>query len=212
MVFGLFIVGAMSFAIFEPIQVLPRMSLGPGYSFMNADGDMITSEDARGTVTLYTFAPTDCGTECDALDATMRDVAARVPTEANLGDSEFRQITIALNDAPSVAELTAAAERSGANGVEWQWVGGGADQVRNVVGGGFDRYYETEADGSFRFDPGFILVDGNGVIRGQYRYQTLADDSDKLVNHIGILGQEIRYASGATAVAYEAAHLFLCYP
>ena len=59
---------------------------------------------------------------------------------------------------------------------------------------------------------GFLLVDGNGVLRGDYRYQTLADDADKLVRHIGLLGAEIRNSDGASAVAYEAAHLFLCYP
>ena len=60
--------------------------------------------------------------------------------------------------------------------------------------------------------PGYILVDGSGVVRGDYRYQTLADDGDKLVRHIDILASELRYADGSAAVAYEAAHLFLCYP
>ena len=60
--------------------------------------------------------------------------------------------------------------------------------------------------------PGTCSADGTGVIRGEYRYQTLASDADKLVHHVDILAAEVRNASGATAVAYEAAHLFLCYP
>jgi protein SCO1/2 len=67
-------------------------------------------------------------------------------------------------------------------------------------------------DGSIGFDPGFVIVDGWGVIRGDYRYQTLSDDADKLTRHLGLLATEIRYASGPGAIAYEAAHLFLCYP
>ena len=57
-----------------------------------------------------------------------------------------------------------------------------------------------------------MLVDGWGVVRGEYRYQTLASDVDKLLHHIDILGEELRNSHGAASVAYEAAHFFLCYP
>ena len=62
------------------------------------------------------------------------------------------------------------------------------------------------------FDPMLVLVDGWGVIRGEYKYQTLTSDADKIVRHLGILGEELRNAKGAASLAYEAAHFFLCYP
>ncbi len=105
-----------------------------------------------------------------------------------------------------------AAEASGADGETWQWLGGSESEIRTVVGAGFQRFYEIKTDGSIRFDPGYVLVDGAGVVRGEYRYQTLADDSDKITSHVAVLAEEIRYADGAGAIAYEAAHLFLCYP
>ena len=111
--------------------------------------------------------------------------------------------------------LAAAERRSGADSDSWRWIGGDETTVRTVVGAGFGRFYEVdghEPGAPIRFDPGFILVDGGGVIRGEYRYQTLATDADKLVHHVDILAAEARNAHGATAVAYEAAHLFLCYP
>lgn len=202
----------MAFAIFEPIQVLPRIRLAPGYALMAEDGSMVTSENARGTVTLYSFAPTDCESQCDDMFDTMRSVRSRIDGEIDLGETDFRLITIALDEVDDHEPLAAAAARSEADGSTWRWIGGSESAVRNVAGAGFQRFYEVADDGSINFDPGFILVDGNGVIRGEYRYQTLADDADKFVRHAQILAEEIRYAQGPAAVAYEAAHLFLCYP
>lgn len=210
--FFMVIAAAMAFAIFEPIQVLPRIRLAPGYALVADDGSSITSETARGSVTLYSFAPTDCTERCDDMFATMRSMQARVAEEIDLGDTEYRLITIALDDLADPEILAAAQTASGADGQTWRWIGGDENNIRLVVGTGFERFYETEADGSIAFDPAFVLVDGNGIIRGEYRYQTLADDADKFIRHIEILAEEIRYASGPASMAYEAAHLFLCYP
>ncbi|MGI9612579.1 MAG: SCO family protein [Acidimicrobiales bacterium] len=215
---GLFvavIAAAMAFAIFEPIQVLPRIRLAPGYAFADQTGETMTSEMARGHITLYTFAPTECGSDCDDIFTTMDDVGRRVDAEVDLGQVDFQRITIALDADPTAEDLAAAEDRSGADADSWRWIGGDDTAVRTVVGAGFGRFYEIDEkapDGPIRFDPGFVLVDGAGVIRGEYRYQTLATDADKLVHHVDILAAEARNAHGATAVAYEAAHLFLCYP
>ncbi len=207
-----FILAALAFAIFEPIQVLPRSGLAPGYSLTSQDGTSVNSESGRGAVTLYTFAPTDCAAKCEAMNETMTTVRDRVAGEVDLEGTEFRLVTIALNPVSDPQDLQAAAAASGADGITWQWLGGSESEIRTIVGAGFQRFYETEEDGSIRFDPGFVLVDGAGVVRGEYRYQTLADDSDKITSHVSVLAEEIRYADGAAAIAYEAAHLFLCYP
>ena len=57
-----------------------------------------------------------------------------------------------------------------------------------------------------------MIVDGNGLVRGEYTYATLASDADRLTRHIGLLGNEIRNAGGNNKLIYEAAHIFLCYP
>lgn len=206
------IAAAIAFAVFEPIQVLPRLRLAPGYALEDASGESFTSETVRGSVTLYTFSSVDCGEECNEIDETMRYVRARVEQDIDLGDTDFRLVTLVLDDDPSLDELAAVAERAGAEGDAWAVVGGEPTSIRNTVGNGFGRFFEVASDQSVRFDPGYILVDGSGVVRGDYRYQTLADDGDKLVRHIDILASELRYADGSAAVAYEAAHLFLCYP
>jgi protein SCO1/2 len=207
------IVAAIAFAVFEPIQVLPRLRLAPGYSLDDQAGSSFTSETVRGSVTLYTFASLSCDDECEQQEETMQVVQERVANEIDLGDTDFRLVTIVLDGEPSVQQLATTARRVGADGMTWTVVGGEAGELQTVVGSGFGRFFEVDPeDSSVRFDPGFVLVDGAGVIRGDYRYQTLADDADKLVRHIGILASELKYANGSAAVAYEAAHLFLCYP
>ena len=219
--FSVFVVAAIAFAVFEPIQVLPRIRIAPGYALTASDGSVVTSETNRGVVTLYTFSSVDCDDRCEAIADIMAEVRDRVPQEADLGGTEFRLVTIAVDSelwgerTPSgdvaLDRLAATARSSGADGSTWRWVGGDADEISNVVGAGFGRYLDV-GDDTVSFDPGFVLVDGLGVVRGDYRYDTLAETADKLVSHVAILGQELRYADGAGAVAYEAAHLFLCYP
>lgn len=210
-VLAVLLAGAMAFAFFQPVKVLPRLRPAPGYALVDERGERVTSEDGRGMVTLYTFTPLDCGAACEEVDETMREVRDRVADEVDLAGMPFRLVTIVLDADPTTEELVAAAQRAGdvgdPAGDDWVWLGGSQSQVDNVVGGGFRR--RTDVDG---FTPSYAIVDGFGTIRGEYRYQTLADDADKLVRHVGVLGSELRNASGFGSLAYEAAHLFQCYP
>ena len=47
------VVAVLSFSVFQPITVLPRIHLSPGYSLANQSGERRTSEDYRGVVALY---------------------------------------------------------------------------------------------------------------------------------------------------------------
>jgi protein SCO1/2 len=209
---GLLVVAVLAFAIFEPIQVLPRIRLAPGYALTNQTGERVTSEDHRGSVTLYTFTYTDCPGDCFGIDDTMREVRDRVSAEIDLDGVEFKLVTISIDAERDTPErLAAAAAGVDANPGEWEWLTGSQQMIRNVVGGGFKTWFEIDGD-EITFDPAFVVVDGNGIVRGEYRYQTLASDPDRITRHIGVLAEEIRNAHGGAAIAYEAAHLFLCYP
>lgn len=206
------VLGVMSFAIFEPIQVLPRIRLSPGFSLTDQVGATVTSEDLRGSVVVYTFTYGNCEEPCAAPEATMAAIADRID-EVDLGDTDVRFVTMSFDPArDDPAALAARAEHFGADGDRWIYAAPAPDQVRNIVGSGFKTWYDERDDGSFAFDPALILVDGWGIIRGEYRYQTLAADSDRVLRHIGILGEELRNSHGANSLAYEAAHFFLCYP
>lgn len=204
-------VGAMAFAILQPIKVLPRLRPAPGYALVDEHGDRFTSEDARGVITLYSFVPLDCGADCGQVTSTMTEVRDRVGTEIDLGDVEFRLVTVVLDPDASPADLAVAATRAGdtepADEHGWVWLGGSASQIENVVGLGFRRSADPRD-----WSPSYAIVDGWGTIRGEYRYSTRLDDADKLVRHLDVLGGELRHRSGIATFAYDAAHAFQCYP
>lgn len=206
------ILAALAFAVFEPIQVLPRIRLAPGYLLTGQTGAALTSEDVRGDIVLYNFGYTGCGATCDDMNETMQAVQSRLG-EADVGDTEIRLVTISFDpEADTPEALEEYGSRLGADGEQWTFATAEPVHLANVVKAGFEAWYEQKDDGSFAFDPVFVLVDGWGVIRGEYRYQTSASDTDKILHHLDILGEEIRNAHGAAGLAYEAAHFFLCYP
>jgi protein SCO1/2 len=206
------LLGVMAFTIFEPIQVLPRIRLAPGFAMTDQAGDRLTSEDLRGEIVLYSFAYTNCGEQCDAVNQTVAGIAAR-QDEVDLGDVDLRFVTVSFDpDRDTPAAMAEYATQIGADGTDWQLAAPAADLTRAIIGSGFRTWYEARDSGEFAFDPTLVLVDGWGVVRGEYRYQTISEDVDKLLSHIDILGEEIRNSHGAASVAYEAAHFFLCYP
>ena len=210
---GLLAVVALAFATFQPVQVLPRIRLAPGFSFVDQAGAGFTSDDARGDVVLYGFAYGECGADCEPHLQTMAEVASRVEAETDLGDVDLRLVTVSFDPARDGSRLPELAAAAGADGERWRWVTETDEEsLRTVLSSGFELFYTEIDGGSYRFDPRFVLVDGWGVIRGEYRYSTLAGDADKIIRHIGILGEELRNSKGAASIAYEAAHLFLCYP
>jgi protein SCO1/2 len=77
------------------------------------------------------------------------------------------------------------------------------------VGGGFGLYYTATAAGEVTFAPLTVLVDGNGILRAQYK-RTLPDLAF-VERDLGLIAAEVRNSSGAGGLVYEAAHLFACY-
>ncbi len=207
------LLATLAFVVFEPIQVLPRIRLAPGFSLVDQNGDSLTSEDLRGSVTVYTFGYSQCGSACDRLNATVREIIDRLD-EIEMGpDTEIRFVTISFDpDTDTPERLRSYARTIGADGDRWVLATARPGHVDNVVRAGFKTWFEKQDDGTFSFDPALVLVDGWGVVRGEYRYQTQTSDADRIVRHLDVLADEIRNAHGAAAVAYEAAHLFLCYP
>lgn len=207
---GLGLLGILAFAIFQPIIVLPRLDLAPGFSLVDQNGERLTSEDLRGSITFYTFGYSQCEGHCQAADSVMRELQARLP-ELETDGIPIRLVTLSFDpdrDRPEVLAAAAAA-RGAAPGV-WSWATGEATMLKNVIGGGFEVYYEAMDDGTFRHDPAFILVDGLGMVRGSYRVGV--PDVDRLVDDVRLLLREARAATGLSRLAYEAAHLLACYP
>ncbi len=209
---GFMVLGAAAFKIFQPVQVVPRIRLAPGFSLIDQNGNRLTNEDLRGQIVLYNFIYTRCPEPCANLTQTMQEIQARLD-EAELGGIPMTFVTISFDpeyDTPEM--LNKYAESIGVDSSQWKFTTTqDASLLKHIIGGGFEAYYTPKEEGGFRFDPKFVLVDGWGIIRGEYRYQTLTPDTDRILRHTRVLANEIHNSQGTASLAYEAAHFFLCY-
>jgi protein SCO1/2 len=202
------ILSVVAFVTFQPIKVLPRVGLAPGFILTDQNGQRLTNEDLRGKLVLYNFSYARCGEPCQGMDATMRAVQDRLAEQATGAPVEL--VTISFDpehDTP--AALLAHAGAVGADADRWRFAVGEPSQTKAIVGGGFEVYYEPDGAGGFKFAPAFTLVDGWGIIRAVHRNRT--PDADLLVRQIRVIDEEVRKSRGVARVAYEAAHLFACY-
>ena len=218
-IIALVVISVVSFAVFQPVKVLPRISLAPGYAFTNQDNESRTSEDYRGKLTLYNFTYTNCDDDCPDTTQKMQEIRNEIEKSAPAG-VDYALVTVTLDperDTPEKLGLFAAPYLSTDNStVSWDFITGEPLRVRYMVGGGFNLFYETEAspnqesDYDVKFYPLFVLVDGWGIIRAEYPTANL--DYEEVINDINFLTIEINNSEGAAKYAYEAAHLFRCYP
>ena len=93
---ALLVVGAIAFKVFQPVQVVPRIRLSPGFSLIDQDGQRLTNEDLRGRFVLYNFSYTRCPQPCANLDETMIEIQSRL-AEAELGDIPITFVTISFD-------------------------------------------------------------------------------------------------------------------
>lgn len=209
---GFIVIAAFAFKVFQPIQVLPRIRLSPAFQLTNQDNEVLISENLRGQFTLYSFTYTNCAAPCYDINTTIQEVQSRL-SEVQLEDIQVEFVTISIDperDTPDI--LRAYADSIGANTDVWTFATTtNQSLLKTIVGTGFETYYEKKDDGSIAFDPGFVLVDGWGIIRAEYRYATEVSNADRILRHLGVLAEEVRNSKGTTKLAYEAAHLFLCY-
>ena len=177
------------FTMLQPITVLPRQSPAPGFILPNQAGELVSSGDQIGRITLYSFS---CGTGCEQSAATIATLNQQLGHQRNL---DF--ITLALDGASQPTSEPVP--------TTWHWLTGSAPVIKAIVGGGFSLYFEDGRD----FQPRYVLVDGNGLVRATYY---ISADVDTLQHDIDILNNEAANSTGLARLGYEAAHLFACYP
>ena len=209
---ALLVISVFAFKVFQPIQVLPRMRISPAYNFIDQSGQPLTSETLRGQFVLYSFTYTQCPAPCYNITDTMQEIQSRLG-EVDLGGIPVSFVTISIDPDRDTAEvLNTYGTSLGADFNQWKFATTeNKSLLKTIVGAGFETYYEDKGDGNFALDPGYVLVDGWGIIRSEYRYTTEVSDADRILRHLGVLADEVQHSTGSSKLAYEAAHLFLCY-
>jgi protein SCO1/2 len=207
---ALIVLGLVLFVTLQPIQVLPRMTLAPGFSLTTQDGAKLASEDLRGSLSLYNFTYTNCEGDCPESGSAMallQDAIKSIDTKG----IPVRLVTISFDPERDTPEVLAEwAKSHGADPAVWSVATTDPVKLKNIIGAGFSTYYDQNDDGSFTFDPTFVLVDGNGIIRTRYR--SGAPDPATFERDLTLVAKEVANGSGVAKIGYEAAHLFLCYP
>lgn len=199
----------MGFAVFQPVKVVPRLELAPGYALVDQKGQPLTSEDMRGSVAVYTIGYTGCETRCFPTDSLFAELQ-RGLAGADLGDVPVRLVSISIDperDTPAVLDSVAAAR--GAHPDTWTFATGEPAALKTLIGTGFELYYGRTDQGELEYNPGFMIVDGNGILRRAYRWGIPSVDG--LLKDLRLIAREARAATGASRLAYEAAHVFACY-
>ena len=209
---GITVLSAFAFKVFQPIQVLPRIRLAPAFNLIDQNNARFTSENLRGQFVLYNFIYANCLAPCYNMNATIRKVQSRL-NEVKLNNIKVSFVTISIDpDRDTPSALQAYAKSLNANPNQWSFATTpDKELLKTIIGSGFETYYEDKGKGVFAFDPAFVLVDGWGIIRAEYRYSTEVSLPDRILRHLGVLAEEVHNSTGPAKVAYEAAHLFLCY-
>jgi protein SCO1/2 len=202
--------GILWFTIARPVVVLPRIRLAPGYSLRTGLNQIITSEDRRGKLTLYSFAYTRCTSDCQyiysnlqAIDTTLSSKPEQVPP------LDFITITIDpdWDTQDRLAEFPLPFQPKAVN---WDWLTGNPALVQNITATGFELMYSPLSEGRFVFSQYYVLVDGEGIIRSEFEGPEFTPE--RFLDYLDILNKEISQSQGSSKLAYEAAHFFACYP
>jgi protein SCO1/2 len=196
--------GGLYASLFQ-LDVRPRLGFAPGFSLTAADGSGLTSDDLRGSITVFTFDHAGNDDPVRGTTPVLRAVQTALDAE-DTGGIPIRLVTVAF-DGPPPERLRAATAAADADA--WTWTTGSPDALRRTVRDGFGAYYEQDSNGTYRFDPTFVVVDGLGIIRARYRLGLPRPEA--LVSDVRSLVREAQSAEGTLGLAYEAAHLFSCY-
>ncbi|GAB4426876.1 MAG: SCO family protein [Anaerolineae bacterium] len=235
---ALLVAGVLAFNIYRPILVLPRIGIGPGFGVSDISENKITNETMRGKIVLYSFTYTNCTSACPQLMEKLQAVRERLNNgEIELEGADIQIVTFSIDPERDTPEVLADyAARYGVtpgnddNAVPWHFVtSDDPELVKIMVSSGFDLYYEKIEDDQspdgyrYKFVPMIVLIDGWGIIRSEYRQYEANErlsfsdghsdiDSDILVRDLDLMAKEARNNKGLASAAYEAAHLFSCYP
>jgi len=147
----------------------PRFSRLPEFRLVDGSGRPLALADLRGRPWVADFIFTRCGGTCPVMTARMARLRRDLPA-----DIAFVSFTVdPAHDTPEV--LTRYAAGFGAD-ASWRFVTGAQKDLYDLSVGGFKLAamevppgeQAAGGDGPFLHSSKFVLVDGEGVIRGYY--------------------------------------------
>lgn len=164
----------------EPLPVLHEV---PDFSLTDQNGETITKADLRGKIWIADFFFSRCQGPCPQLGARMAELQKALARAHGVGLVSFS--VDPAHDTPEVLKDYAA--RFGAEPGRWEFLTGDPAQVRRIVKEGFLQPLEEKPDQPLHGTM-FLLVDGQGMVRGIYSL----DDPELLQKILNGAGNLIR--------------------
>ena len=158
------------------------------FEFINQNRKKITNKDFQGKIYIADFFFTTCPSICPILAKNMAVIQETYKTDPSI-------MLLSHSVMPwmdSVKKIKEYAIQQKAMDGKWHLVTGDRDQIYKIARGSYfadEDFKKTKDQGEFIHTENFILVDGNGRIRGVYN-GTLALDVHRLKRHIEILKKE----------------------
>jgi cytochrome oxidase Cu insertion factor (SCO1/SenC/PrrC family) len=132
----------------------------PDFSLTERSGRAFSKNDLVGKPWIADFIFTSCAGQCPLMSLQMKKLQSHFPAE-----SDFRFVSFTVDpdrDTPEV--LAQYADRYGAEKERWFFLTGPRPQMNRILNGFFLSPVDEPAMHSIRF----ILIDGEGQIRGYY--------------------------------------------
>ena len=142
----------------------PVVSDLPSFSLIDQTGARFGSEQLKGKVWIANFIYTRCGGVCPRFTAQMAELERR----AEKRKLDVRFVSFALDPAHDGPD--ALREFARAHGADWTFLTGTVDEVQAAVVKGLKIAANPEAEDPASMFHGsyFVLVDGDGRVRGYY--------------------------------------------
>lgn len=211
-VLAMLIGGTLYFTIGRPVQVLPLLDPIPMFELTDQRGDIYFPQE-RGRLTLYTVGAARDQENTAETIAQLTRIHDELETLGWTDEIDLVMISVdpEHDDSTVLQEFADRFElfqRPGTYMLTGPWV-----TVKLAVGSGMRIYFEdpieTENGLTFVYDQTLVLVDDQGVTRARYNARQV--DLETLTRDLALLRKEAN-AEGTMRLAYQAAHLFMCYP
>ena len=149
----------------EPLPILGQL---PGFSLVNRDGRTIGLQDLAGTPWVADFIFTRCPASCPMMSARMARLNRSLPPELKV-----RLVSVSVDPVHDTPEILERYARKFQAPERWLFLTGGREDVRRLCVEGFKLGLDMEPGPGIGPEPilhstRFVLVDGEGRIRGYY--------------------------------------------
>lgn len=188
--------------VINPNEVAPEMvdSLlrGKGFghrigkfSFLNQDGKLVSEQEVKGKVYVAEYFFTTCGSICPKMNQQMKRVQ-----QAYANENRFRILSFTVDpETDTVAQMKRYSQSMGAKAGRWHFLTGDKNKLYQLARSSFfvlkpaEAANQGDAGGDFIHTNNFVLVDGEGCIRGYYD-GTSAKETNQLIADIQTLLDE----------------------